>query len=83
MALKETLAEVAKKSGSAALVAAMAHVPVLASIVTTPDPEFTEQIDGDVVANATAPAPLPPVTPNVAVPENSNCAGTLVMVNPL
>ena len=78
-----TVAEVAKKSGSAALVAAMAHVPVLASIVTTPEPAFTEHTVGVVVAKATAPVPSPPVTPNVVVPENPNCAGALEIVNPL
>ena len=49
------------------MVAAMLHVPVLASIVTSPELELTEHTPGDVVANTTAPVPLPPDVPSVAV----------------
>lgn len=52
---------------SPAFVAAMLHVPVLASIVTSPVPELTEHTPGDVLAKTTAPEPFPPVVPSVTV----------------
>ena len=45
----------------------MLHVPLEESIVTSPVPAFTEQTAGEVVANATAPVPLPPDVPTVTV----------------
>lgn len=67
-AVMSAVAEVAAYVASLAFVTAMLHVPVPTSMSTTPEDAFTEHTPGDVVANTTAPPPLPPAVPRVAEP---------------
>jgi hypothetical protein len=59
----------------------MLHVPAPARIATTPVFAFTEQTAGDVVANTTAPVPLPPAVPSVTVPLYASVNGAFVIEN--
>ena len=67
---------------SAAFVEVMVQVPELASMVTIPVPEFTEQIPGVDDAKETEPVPLPPVVPRVTVLRYPSEAGGALMANP-
>ena len=61
----------------------MLHVPVPTSIVTTPVVALTEHTEPVVVANATAPVPLPPEVPRSTVSWYVSVAGFPVIVKPV